>query len=428
MSNKTIEMNKNFTIIIITICFFIKIFFGFYLININPEFFILQDSISYIDPSKKLCEIGKFYDKDNIPVTFRVPGMSIFLMPAVCFGIDLNYYILIINSILLLLIAYLTYKIIELMKINTSLLFIFLFFWLDPTLLRYQFSILSEIPFLFVFTLALFFFSHAIIENKPFYIFNGLVMISLATFIRPVTLYMPFVLLLFFVFKFIFKKSFKGINKYSLLIILIGVLVHYSVTQLWIHRNYTKANIKEFSTVKNINLYYYMTPGIIAKGEKKNWINVRKERQEKYQDLSTIEHDRKISNIAVQDFKINFLKYPVETIRVGLEGAFMTFFTPGTGQFARMLKVNEKNFQQTKYTFIILGMIWIMFIWSLSVYGFIKIQKNDFFLFLLIVLIYFVLVSSGPHSYSRYRIQFFPILVIFASVGLEKLIKNIRKF
>ena len=53
--------------------------------------------------------------------------------------------------------ALFTYKIVRLMNINVSAKFIFLIYLFDPTLSKHQFNILSDIIFLFCFSLTLYF-------------------------------------------------------------------------------------------------------------------------------------------------------------------------------------------------------------------------------------------------------------------------------
>ena len=133
-----------------------------------------------------------------------------------------------------------------------------------------------------------------------------------------------------------------------------------------------------------------------------------------------------LNDKAKEEFKKALIQHPIETIQVGLEGALMTFLTPGTGQYPRMLNISEVNYQKSYYLFVIYGMIWILSLWILSVYGFVKIEKNILFIFILVIFVYLTLVSSGPHSYSRYRIPFYPLIIIFLSAGIYNLLKVLK--
>ena len=161
---KNIILHKNFYLIsIIVIC---KILFGFNLQNTNPEFFFTTDSHEYINPALEICENGKFYNINNEAEIRRTPGTSIFLLPAVCLNINLSKYIVVLNMLMILFSAYFTYKIVRLINIKINPLLIFLLYLIDPTLSNHQYNILSDVIFLFSFTLTF----HLWIKNNNGYI------------------------------------------------------------------------------------------------------------------------------------------------------------------------------------------------------------------------------------------------------------------
>ena len=403
--------------------FILKIIFGIYLTNSNPDFFTTPDTKSYISPAKQLCEVGQFLNAANDPAIYRTPGFSIVLMPAICFDLDLKYYIIFLNSFLVLLTAYFISKILKVMNISLNSKFIYLFFLLDPTLSRYQYNILSEIVFLFIFTVVFYAFILGLSKKNPYYFFGGFAVITIATFIRPITLYLPYFLCIILCMFFIFKKSYRINFRYSLIIAsLIGVLFHFLLTELWSHRNYKATGLKTFSTQGTIVLYHYINAAIISKVEKKDWKIVKIDLTKKTDNLSKLEFDK----IAKEELKDNIIKHPIVAIQVGIKGAFMTYLTPGTGQYSKIFNIDEKNYQMTNNLFIIYGMIWIIIVWIFSSYGFIKIEKNTFFLILAITLVYLTLVSSGPQSYSRYRVPFYPIIAIFLSVGIKNFFEKYK--
>jgi hypothetical protein len=413
------------SIFIVLFLLIIKIFLGFYLDNKSPSSFNSKDTESYVQAAKQLCETGKFLDKNNNAEVTRVPGMSIILLPAVCLDLNINHYVILLNSLMILLSAYFTFKIVKIMRIEISYVFIFSIYFLDPAITRYQFQILTEIPFLFFITLVLYTFILGFSKNRSYYLFLGFILITISTFVKPLTLYLPYYLMVFFALLYIFRGFFQINFKHQFIIAcLLGTLLHFSLTQIWSYRNYLETDHKEFSFIQGVNLYYYITAGIIAKGEKREWINVKNEFIEKTKNFTK----KEISNTAKKNFKEAIIKYPIKTIQVGLEGMFMTFFTPGTGQYAKMLNVSKKNYKNINNLFIFYGLLWITLVWLLFFYGVFKIEKNIYFFFLFLVLNYLILTSSGPQSYSRFRIPFNPIIIIFISVAVENFLKKYKKF
>ena len=102
MKNK-ISKRSIYLILVIIIT---KILVGFYLENSNPKFFFSSDSYSYIEPAKEICESGKFNDINKNPEITRTPGVSIFLLPSVCYDLNIINYIFLLNLIMILLAAY----------------------------------------------------------------------------------------------------------------------------------------------------------------------------------------------------------------------------------------------------------------------------------------------------------------------------------
>ncbi len=418
--NNKINLKIIFFILILLL---MKIVLGFFLESSNPDFFFTPDSATYINSAKEICETGKFNDIDKLPEIKRTPGTSFFLLPAVCFDINLKIYIIFLNSLMLLLSAYYTFKTVILMNIKVSPLLIFFIFLIDPTLTRYQYTLLPEIIFLFWISLALYFFIHGLKNYNFFYLFFGFLTLTLVTFVKPIILYLPYYLFICFILFYSLNSLFRSKFKNCLLLAsFLGLIVHFSVTQLWTYRNYELTGVKEFTYIKAVNSYYYMTAGIVAKSKKTNFEEVQKEFFVKTENFSKNE----LVDYSKTEFKKTLIKYPLEAIIVGLEGSLMTFFTPGTGQYARMFNVNDKNYHKIRNIFIFIGFLWIFIMSFFAILGIIKIRKNIFILLIILVFVYLLLLSSGPMSYSRFRVPFIPIIVIFISCGFQSFIKNIK--
>jgi len=418
---KNFIYNKNLYVILTIV--FIKVIFGFHLENSNPQFFFTTDSYEYIDPAKQICTNGKFNNIYNEAEIRRTPGTSFFLLPAVCFNLNLSKYIIVLNQMMILLSALFTYKVVKLMNINISAKFIFLIYLFDPTLSKHQFNILSDIIFLFCFSLTLYFLVLGIKKKNIFYLFFGYLFITVDTFVRPITLYLPYFLLIFFVLFYFFSSHFRAkLNLHLLLTILLGTILHFSITELWSYRNYKETGIKEFTYLKVQNDYLFKTAGIIAKKKNRNFIDVQEEFRKKTINLSK-EEFIKLSNYEI---KRAILNYPLQTIMVGLEGAIMTFFTPGTGQYPRMLGIKDNN-KLSKNIFNSLGFIWIIILGLFTLYGLFKIDKEILFLLIILIFIYLIITTSGPGAYSRFRIPYMPLVIVFISRGFKDFLYLFKK-
>ena len=419
---------RNKGIYLILILLVIKIIFGFHLENFNPNFFFTTDSYEYINPAKQICENGKFYNIYNEAEIRRTPGTSIFLLPAICLNINLSKYMFLLNLVMILLSAFYTLKIIKLLNITVSPILIFLIYLFDPTISKHQYNILSDIIFLFWFTLTLYFLVKGLKKNNIYYFFFGFFLITIDTFIRPITLYLPYFLTIFYLLFYSFSSSFRNKFSYSLMIAcLLGTVIHFCLTQLWSYRNFKQTGIKEFTYLEVQNNYLYKTAGIIAKKENRKFLDVQEEFRNKINDLSKNE----FVDFSNAEIKKAILNNPLETVMVGLEGAIMTFLTPGTGQYPRMFSIDDRYYKLSKNLFNSAGFLWIFVFLIFASYGILKIEKEIIFLLFVLIFLYLVLASSGPGSYSRFRIPFTPLILIFISCGLQNflvLFKKIYKY
>ena len=411
-------------LVLLIIIILIKIVFGFYLENTNPNFFFTTDSHEYINPAKEICESGKFNNVDKEAEIRRTPGTSIFLLPAVCLDLNLKKYVVFLNLIMVLLSAYFTYKIVRILNIEISPILIFLIYLIDPTLSKHQYNILSDIIFLFWFTLTLYFLFTGLKNINFIYFLVGFVGITFITFIRPITLYLPYYLSIFLILFYLLNYSFRITFKFPLLIAcLLGLILHFSLTQLWTYRNYKATGVKEFTYLKAQNNYLFKTAGIIAQNQKRDFLDVQEEFRNKVINLSKNE----FINYSNSELKNAMLNYPLETIIVGFKGSVMTLFTPGTGQYPRMFNISGKNYKILKFFFHSIGLIWLILMGVFALYGIIKIDKNIFFLFLILIFAYLLLASSGPGSYSRFRIPFMPLIIVLISCGFQNFLKRVKK-
>ena len=190
---------------------------------------------------------------------------------------------------------------------------------------------------------------------------------------------------LFIILFYFLSSSFRGQFSNTLLIAsLLGLMLNFSLTQLWSYRNFKETGVKEFTYIKYQNNYLYKTAGIIAKNKKKDFLQVQEEFRNKVMNYSKVE----FIDYSNAEIKKAILNYPLETILVGLEGAIMTLFTPGTGQYPRMLNIKKDNYDIYKNIFNSLGFVWLLLLSFFAIYGLIKMDKNIFYLFIVLIIMY----------------------------------------
>ena len=165
-----------------------------------------------------------------------------------------------------------------------------------------------------------------------------------------------------------------------------------------------------------------MAASIIAKGEKKSWEEIKRTVEEKYNVLSP----QQFSDYSKVEFINSIKKYPFDALFIGIKGAIMTFLSPGTGQYTKLFMINTN--QEIMYKiFLSLGFFWLFIMYTFASYGLYKINKDVLLFFIAVIFIYLILVSSGPMSYSRFRIPMTPIMLILMFCGIENAVKKFGK-
>jgi len=130
--SNNLKKKKNLKILFpIILLLLLKIIFGVYLNNFNPNFFLAEDSGRYIASAIEICKTGEFNGVDKLPEIIRTPGTSFFLLPAICFNLNLNMYIIFLNLLMVLLSAFFTFKLVRLFEIFFLNFFFFLNYCLD---------------------------------------------------------------------------------------------------------------------------------------------------------------------------------------------------------------------------------------------------------------------------------------------------------
>ena len=138
------------------------------------------------------------------------------------------------------------------------------------------------------------------------------------------------------------------------------------------------------------------------------------------------------------------LRYPFTSAYVGVKGLLVNMFDPGTPILANRLKLRKKGsnliykfndmgilsfsrylVENEKYIvlFTSIGIIWILIFWFFVFRGILIMPLGIIEFILLIIIIYFLCLASGPGSLARYRAPVTPFMAIFAAYGMISLHK-----
>jgi 4-amino-4-deoxy-L-arabinose transferase-like glycosyltransferase len=327
-----------------------------------------------------------------------------------------------------------------------------LFYALDPFLILYSSALISDTLFVFFLVTALYVLSLAITANFDNARLRGYgaasVLLGLATLVRPVSQYIPVVLVLFFLVRY--GRRPRVVLKYSA----VCVFLFMFVLSPWLVRNQLLFGRFSLSTSGSYNLLVLNV--------------VPMERERRNQDSETVkqvllsEADSAMISDGKNAESLNEFEKAGYRERLAIEyirndtfsfgkfyclGILHTFWNLGTSEFARSLGLAmapfdikahtnivdlAKAFVRTKgsHGFLIAGLVFPYLLLSYvgMVAGFVVSWKRygwERLLPCLLLAIYFVLVT-GAAGFARFKLPSIPFYLPFVGIGIDHLTRRNR--
>lgn len=317
----------------------------------------------------------------------------------------------------------------------------------EPLLVLTEYQLITETVFIFLLLLA--FWTLAIFFDKGdrCWLAGAAVLIGLASLTRPINQFLPILLTPLFLIK-AGKLRFDPAWKNALIFLIVSMVITYS----WALRNYLQTDVWTLSAIGDFNLLYYRAAGVIAEEEgvtvDEAQARLRQQMADEVED-GHLDRAREIELMREKALRI-FFDYPLATLAVHAKGAVKVFANPGFNLFCIMLETQDietdahgnmvgckfkggsvlfnqvfgalSNMNLAEKTAATLEMLILTGIYLGAVNGIWKLFKaKRWFLlyFLLIPVVYFVLLSAGGESVSRFRIPFLPFLVVLMGIAFS---------
>ena len=413
------------------------------------------DTQSYLLPGRNLLLHGAFAT-NGLPELLRTPGYPLFLALATLTGPIAASLIQILLSVLsVALVARLTIAAAQPAPGPTAggslphrrwqlappqvAAWIFAF---EPLSVIYSILLLPETLFLFLFLLFLEPLTHFLrTHNLRVLAFAGL-FLAAATFVRPVTYYLPVALAigLFFSLLHVPSLRFKAPA-----VLLLSVLPWFALWQL---RNRLETGFAGFSTIPTQNLYFYTAAEVTSRVQHKPLAAVQN--QLGYtSDQSFLAQHPESANWS-QSQRIAFMQaealrtlrsHPSTALRAYLAGSLRTAFNPGAAVLLSLFNapIDESVFTREREQGPLpsaLGLIArhprqfavmaalaavLLALYAFAVCGLLRAAVPRSCLCLLLgIALYFIAVSGGAAGIARLRLPVMPSVCVLAAAGLMR--------
>lgn len=228
----------------------------------------LADTNSYLEPGRNLLLHGRFV-ADGVPDLLRTPGYSIFLAMTSLAGLPAAA---VANLILSVFSVFLVWRLGRAVfdddRIALGAAWIFAF---EPISVLFSFVLLSDTLFLALLLLSLERLAMFLRGRRLRVLAAAGLWLAAATFVRPVTYYMPVALALGL---FLVLARVPGLRWKAPAVLLISVLPWLAVWQI---RNWVETGYGGFSSVREVNLYFFDAAEMTASVEHRKFTDVRTE-------------------------------------------------------------------------------------------------------------------------------------------------------
>ncbi|MCH7754210.1 glycosyltransferase family 39 protein [candidate division KSB1 bacterium] len=419
----------------------------------NPKGFLTNtDSIQYWQIAENILNHSSFSLSNTQPITpdhSRTPFYPLFISLLKWLGLDVAGIIFIqilVSAATCLMVILLTYKLVGSWKpayLAGAIVAV------DIPSIVYANSLLTETVFTFLLTLSILFFVLHFKEPEkisPLLISGALMGLSILC--RPISAFLPlFIVLLFFIFSK--RPKIYLLKRASLYLTLCFVVV-----SPWLVRNQFVFGTPILTTMGYNNILHYRAAGVYAV---KQGIPLSES-----QDLlgkkvkSEFQGDKELEPIKYKKFEAEIgtsiiLESLPTYIRNHIRSIFNMLFKPLRSTIDLQLGLSEKGTSLMTWgeknssspmsgllrstsgltiALVFLQLISIVLLWLSVIYGliisFVKKEQLISSIILLLIL-YFCIMSGGPEAYARFRVPLIPFLAIAAGVGMIEAFERLKR-
>jgi hypothetical protein len=226
------------------------------------------DTVSYLDPGRNLVLHGRFI-ADGVPDLVRTPGYSLFLGITSLAGLPAAGAANAIVSVLTVILVWrLARSIFADDRIAFGAAWILAF---EPISVAFSVTLLSETLFLIPFLISLERLTEFLHGHRLRVLAVAGLWLAAATFVRPITYYLPIALALGLLLAL---ARVPGLRWKAPAVLLISVLPWLAAWQV---RNWVETGYRGFSSISDINLYFYDAVAVRARLEHRGFYDLRRE-------------------------------------------------------------------------------------------------------------------------------------------------------
>jgi hypothetical protein len=388
--------------------------------------FCAPDSASYLVPASNILAGHGFVNWAGYPETERTPGYSLFILPFLWAHLDLKYLIIfqhLLRVVIILGTAIFTFRV---TKSRRAALLSGILLCLDLPLLESANSVLTEVLFTATFAVVLLLlWMESERTQKPGVVcFTAGLLAGASVLIRPVNVlfFLPAALYLL-----IARRSFR-------LRAALSFSLAFAILPLsWAIRNYRETGYFTVTAISGEHLLLYGAAGALAVNDSGDFSENLERRQTQLQ-IQACDEIRSLSGTDCSQLTIPrraeyysalgrtiISAHPLAYAKVVLRGDAEMILGGG------LVRLRKMTGTSPHVGMILLLMYTIPLLCLASMGSVVLWRKNrQLFMLMFLAVLYFLVISGGPGSDSRFRVPIVPIYALAAAVGLDCALRWLR--
>ncbi len=424
---KDIKTKRIVYIFLISLC--LRLILSVFIFN-HPERAFDNDSYGYVQLADSLL------DSHTFPSIFRTPVYPSFI--AVIYSIFGKFpqavllFQYLLDSLTAIFVVLIFFRIFRNSKYSYVAGFIYA---ISPFAIFYSNMILTETLFTFLLAIVVYCFVTFLQNQQRRYLVLSSLLLGIATLCRPITLYLPILLM-----PFVFSMGYKF--KAKLVSCMIFLMIFYIVLIPWYMKNYKEYDRLTLSTVSDLNIFMSFAPEVlmikdnplsvlqlsINKNIEHFQISIWDRIGGKYgwydkHPFNVFKDSKRSAVLRKEGLKIiqeNPLIFVIAHF-IGIGRVLFPYYPP----FYNLIGNDLKTISLLSFVidFLIMGLFVLGVISSLK--GGLGFKHNMTMVFMMVLIFYFSFIP-GIVGYNRFKIPVLPYISIFATLGFWEIIKSYK--
>ena len=282
---------------------------------------------------------------------------------------------------------------------------------MDPLSITYSNQIRNEVLFTAVVALSVLQWHRSLRRPSAVSVVTTGLLFAVATLVRPVTTY----LILFLVPADIWLR-YRGAGRAAMTVwLVVGFLVPLGG---WAARNSSLTGAAVISSVESENLLYQRAAGAIAEETRQTRVIVaeRLRVETGTPPVGAVTAGETFKSDEALALRL-LLQHPYGALMSTMRGMGRLLVGPGTTSFTEVTTGGRANGFVVRW--LLAGYLAIMYLGvTIGVVGLVGRRLREPLVVVGVVLVYLVLISSGPEAYSRFRAPVMPLFAVLAGIGL----------